>query len=962
MALDAGEIQDHRVMPGDVLHIHANARAYGWNQADFDHKIPVVAEPSGEAELTFDEDMEVDSDGAVNVLVNQDVHVTIRGTGDRQIQAIRFYGGYDFWNDEGPNDNNEHHTGCSFGEDGVRSLFALVTFDEWQEEYGDLDYDPREWVYTNVLTVNITKNGDTNPFTISLDNTEVVRGDKIRVTFDRSDNAEFYWLNGDYGLDWWYWVDEEAGIAEFTTVNFSEGSHWISAGAGAFGLQNTESNRVHINVAPRERNDVLFRINPEQDLLINQNLKVELYAPGAFRIGLAVDGNPWHLDENGNYCYGDMDSMTDFSNVRWENEWDAGEHTLTAYALYDEEGEWEVVAEQTINVVCYGQLWFDTSTLPVYLTAGQDAEFTVQLPENAEFMNVQLHRDYQIEPEYEEDNGWRRDTWDTWHELQDDLVISISGNDLIDGEFIQVDYQADAVGWQRAENGWRIPVIAAQETGAVLTLDGELPEGTVDIQKDEEHRFLVSADGDNTLTAVRFFDGYGWWEDGQEINHENHDDWFEDGSFFAWTRFEEANSRSVYAKVRLNGGDEWYTTNVITVNVYSLGQTGPYDFTSLEEVTVTRGDVVQFSFTPSGNADNYWVDAFDMDGNSCNPQTSCDERTVTMLTVNLPEGEYDVWGRAGAYGWDWTQSDSCVRLTVVEPEEGTVILNTEKTSVLTQEEINWSVYAPGAVKISVDSYMLEGEERNYFFGDCNNEGWDDTSSISGRNHFGGHEGTSYLQATAMYADGSTVEEQVQITVNAPYGNLRAPMIQSGLWYSGDDLYFRIIPDENTQWYFINNIADASEGNGESYYRTPDGTAEFGEKEIYLPYSMIGPSHIGVDIYQAAEGFNDISGPVFIRPINTEGVLQLPNDLTTIEEEAFMGNSRITHVVIPDGTTSIGDRAFNSCGVLYSIEIPNSVTSFGDDVFDVGNITIYGYFGSAAHDYAMAYGIDFVGMN
>ena len=962
LSVDAGELQAIGVMPGDVLHIHANARAYGWGQADFDHRISVIAEPSGEVELTFDEDIEVDTNGAGNVLVNQEVHVTLRGTGDRQIQGIRFFGGYDFWNDEGPDENNEYHRGPSFGETGVRSLYALVTFDEWKDEYGELDYDPREWVYTNALTVNVSKNGDTDPFTISLDQTEVARGDKIRVTFTKSANATDYWLNGDFGENWWYWVDEEAGIAEVTTVNICEGVHWISAGAGAFGLQNTESNRVHFSVVPREDNAALFRIDPEQDLLLNQNLRVELYAPGAWRLGLAVDGNPWHLDENGNYCWGDGDSMTSFSDVRWDNEGDAGEHTLTAYALYDEEGEWEVVEEKTINVVCEGRLDFDISTLPSYLTAGQDAEFTLRLPENAQTMHVQLYRDYRVEPESEEDDGWRRDVLNMWHERPDDLVISINGNDLVDGELIQIDYQADGFGWQRAEQGRRIPVIAGQDSGVVLTLEGEVPEGVVDIQKDEERRFLVSATGNNTLTAVRFFDGYGWWEDGDEINHENHEDWFEDGSFFAWKGYGDTDPRSVYAKVRLNGGDEWYTTNVITLNVYSLGQTGPFDFDSLEEVSVIRGDMVQFSFTPSENAENYWADAFDMDGNSYIPETSYDERTVTMSTVNLPAGEYEVWGRAGKYGWDWTESDNCVKLTVTEPEEGAVILSPERTSVITQQEINWSVYAPGAVKISVDSYMLEGEERNYFFGDYNNEGWDDTTFISGRNIFGGHAGAAYLVARALYADGSEKEEQVEITVTAPYGDLSPATIRSGLWYEGDNLNFSVIPDVNMQWYVINDVWDATEGHGDTYYRTPEGRGEFEDKVINLPHSLIGSAHIGVDIYQAAEGYNDIGTRIYLRPINTAGVLQLPADLTAIEEEAFMGNSSITHVVIPDGTASIGDRAFSNCGGLYTIEIPNSVTSFGNDVFDAGNITIYGYRDSAAQLYAIENGIEFAAIN
>jgi len=62
-------------------------------------------------------------------------------------------------------------------------------------------------------------------------------------------------------------------------------------------------------------------------------------------------------------------------------------------------------------------------------------------------------------------------------------------------------------------------------------------------------------------------------------------------------------------------------------------------------------------------------------------------------------------------------------------------------------------------------------------------------------------------------------------------------------------------------------------------------------------------------------------------------LTLPGMLTTIEAEAFMGNTQITHVKIPDGVTSIGDYAFAGCTGLRSVEIPASVEIIGAHAFD-----------------------------
>jgi len=86
-------------------------------------------------------------------------------------------------------------------------------------------------------------------------------------------------------------------------------------------------------------------------------------------------------------------------------------------------------------------------------------------------------------------------------------------------------------------------------------------------------------------------------------------------------------------------------------------------------------------------------------------------------------------------------------------------------------------------------------------------------------------------------------------------------------------------------------------------------------------------------------------------------LTLPSAIKMIEEEAFMGDTALTEVIVPEGAASIGARAFAGCSGLVSIIIPDSVTSFGTSAFDgCEDLYIYCSEGSAAAEYAQTNGI------
>lgn len=80
-------------------------------------------------------------------------------------------------------------------------------------------------------------------------------------------------------------------------------------------------------------------------------------------------------------------------------------------------------------------------------------------------------------------------------------------------------------------------------------------------------------------------------------------------------------------------------------------------------------------------------------------------------------------------------------------------------------------------------------------------------------------------------------------------------------------------------------------------------------------------------------------------IPSVGVLDIPDHVTSIGQNAFENCSSLTSVTIPDSVTSIGMSAFYGCTGLTSVTIPDSVTSIGSEAFyycsSLTNITYKG---------------------
>ena len=758
------DIPQDKFEEGMTVRVRVEAWGRGYDWSDVETSIPVTGGISDAVTIEASD---------TEILVNEDIDVTVRTNGGAMIDSIQLFDGYSFRGEDGPDDNGtRYRRGLNFSDAGDFIVFARVKLQ-----------DDDTWITTEPVNIRVASNGRTGDFNIISVNDDndfklsVTRGDVINIECSEAANADHYWVDAQWleeDNDYWYghYANSESPIISFNTIGLEPGTYRISVGANSTGYENNNSgNSILLSVKDRDFDGEMYFEVSDTNLVTCEDFTYAAYYPGAEWIEVFMDytGNRgWSNDSGGE------DSFSDRGSYR-----SAGTYELKAVA-YGKNDEFLASKSITITVSApNGYLSIERPDLPPLIVAGQDGlSFTVEKPENADGIQVDVWFDMDG---YEGDHGLY------WDETEGDrLTVEIPQDKFEEGMTVRVRAEAWGRGFDNSSVEAGIPVTCGISDAVTIEASD------TDVLVNEDIEVAVRPAGDAAIDKVQLFNGYNFWGEDDPDNEEGTE-------YTARFSFYDTGEHTVFARVRLRGSEEWISTEPITINVTSKGRTGDFNIISVNDDTdfdleVTRGDTLIIKCEDAENASHYWIDAerYEDEGWGWSEDYAhSNSSTIYFNTIGLEPGEYRISAFANDTGYENSRSGNSILLTVKDRDfDGKMYFDVSTSEPQTCEELTYAAYYPGAEWIEV------------FMDYTGNRGWSQDShgedAISERCSYRS-AGTYELKAVAYGKnDEFLASKSITITVSAPNGYLSIerpdlpPLIVAGQ----DGLSFTVEKPEN----------------------------------------------------------------------------------------------------------------------------------------------------------------------
>ncbi len=800
-------IKRENLTPGSILRLWIGAVGDGYDLTELDLHIPVVA--------GFSDDVVISTDiaDADNVYINQNIKVKATFADDqRQIEEIYLFDG-ESWHSDYSYENGAYTWDISYNEAGKYTIFADVLFKDSSED---------EWTTSRPITIEVKSKGKVKPFSIrKVENSTILdqaftvtRGESITIESDPAicedgTPATVYWLDvlqssedDEYG---WSGYDvhahSDSNKIELNTIEFEPGLYRIRVGASGEGYEGAESDnyfdlKVENLVLPEGKMYFELSNNASDGTLTTcEDFTFNAYYPGAHRIVVYMDYNnnkDWYRD-NWDEAYSDTQ--------RYGH---SGVYTLVA-AAYNSAGEPLCISEPIeVNVEApNGQLDWTLPEIPASISEGENLNFTLTMPAHGDFMRVAI-RDENGELDYyerESESG--------------DIQVIIPASKLSEGMVLRVELDAQGYGYDSAGGNFCIPVTGAGTDGIDVSLsktNNVYVNENIDVTAD-----LSQFDtGGRQIINVMFFDGWDFrWMD-NVITDEG-----QSRVYRSSLGFGDAGNYVIYVKVEVETDDGYsqaFYSAPIELTVNSYGKTGSFRITEVNgvpdagSVTVAQGNLVTLTHTEADNAENYWLEVERQDefGNwdRYEHYDGGHGTTLSFGTSELEPGEYRIIAEAGGYGYENSEADNKILLTVTEntlPPDG-MVFNVSKTELLTGEEFTYSAYCPNADSIEI------------FMDYDGNRGWS-RSDLSGTDSYR-YEGNYTLKAIAYsYNEETGRHEEIatayhEMVVTAPNGKIdfEMPELPAYLEKGGSGLSFEFAKPEYADFIKAEVRVDGEEEN------------------------------------------------------------------------------------------------------------------------------------------------------